>query len=183
MPLDILLNFTVVAVMNASLNDKWRAFKCNSIGKCPWERALALHSRQLCKASASAFGSCRLMVSLVTSCVFHPYQSHFRKTEMAMCSSLSHHTSSQEWRSACTQVVPLAWMSRSSEHQLKASNWDNLLTLGSLNLVIFLNIETNCLKCLCYDQMFKVRSACSIENQVWNLFKQVWKSGFANRVP
>ena len=33
------------------------------------------------------------------------------------------------------------------------------------NLVIFLYIETNCLKCLCY-QMFKVHRACSIENQV-----------------
>ena len=41
------------------------------------------------------------------------------------------------------------------------------------NLVIFLYIETNCLDCLCY-QMFKVHRACSIENQVWTLSKQVW---------
>ena len=69
-------------------------------------------------------------------------------------------------------------MSRISE-QLKASNWDNLLTLGSLQFRSFLVYWSKLTKCLCY-QMLKVHSACGIEHQVLSGVEAGLGSGFQN---
>ena len=67
-------------------------------------------------------------------------------------------------------------MSRISE-QLKASNWDNLLTLGSLQFRSFLVYWSKLTKCLCY-QMLKVHSG--IEHQVLSGVEAGLGSGFQN---
>ena len=168
---DILLNPTM-AVTNGSLNDKWRAFKCNSICKSLPEKE---HCPSKCSRQGTSYQHQNSYLAVWFGVqFFHHIAKHCKNTITDGCSTAMHskaisiillvpksyaahpilvHTTLPMDGMHAHKSFSLSRMSRSSE-QLKASNWDNLLTLASPNLVIFFYIETNCvyaiIRCLKY---------------------------------